>query len=198
MQVYVSNREIEQIAEGLVEVSCGKPLPKCIDIDRVARFLGVTIVYERIAEDDPDKIGFAADGNTALKVFRNGVKKAVIFPRDYVVLEQFLQHPEERSRCRFVKAHEISHILLRRADPTQNTACFNRLYDTERTYSMAELRDRWNLGECQANTMAAMLLMPRAVLTVSVRRHMHRKKIPVYSKMNPPKNVSRYADMRGE
>ena len=24
MQVYVSNREIEQIAEGLVEVSCGK------------------------------------------------------------------------------------------------------------------------------------------------------------------------------
>ena len=115
MQVYVSNREIEQIAEGLVEVSCGKPPPKCIDIDRVARFLGVTIVYERIAEDDPDKIGFAADGNTALKVFRNGVKKAVIFPRDYVVLEQFLQHPEERSRCRFVKAHEISHILLRRA-----------------------------------------------------------------------------------
>lgn len=90
MQVYVSNREIEQIAEGLVEVSCGKPPPKCIDIDRVARFLGVTIVYERIAEDDPDKIGFAADGNTALKVFRNGVKKAVIFPRDYVVLEQFL------------------------------------------------------------------------------------------------------------
>jgi hypothetical protein len=163
-----------------VEVSCGKPPPKCIDIDRVARFLGVTIVYERIAEDDPDKIGFAADGNTALKVLRNGVKKAVIFPRDYVVLEQFLQHPEERSRCRFVKAHEISHILLRRADPTQNTACFNRLYDTERTYSMAELRDRWNLGECQANTMAAMLLMPRAVLTASVRRHMHRKKIPVY------------------
>lgn len=180
MQVYVSNREIEQIAEGLVEVSCGKPPPKCIDIDRVARFLGVTIVYERIAEDDPDKIGFAADGNTALKVFRNGVKKAVVFPRDYVVLEQFLQHPEERSRCRFVKAHEISHILLRRADPTQNAACFNRLYDTERTYSMAELRDRWNLGECQANTMAAMLLMPRAVLTASVRRHMHRKKIPVY------------------
>ena len=88
MQVYVSNREIEQIAEGLVEVSCGKPLPKCIDIDRVARFLGVTIVYERIAEDDPDKIGFAADGNTALKVFRNGVKKAVIFPRDYVVLRR--------------------------------------------------------------------------------------------------------------
>lgn len=54
MQVYVSNREIEQIAEGLVEVSCGKPPPKCIDIDRIARFLGITVVYEQIAEDDPD------------------------------------------------------------------------------------------------------------------------------------------------
>ena len=180
MQVYVSNREIEQIAEGLVEVSCGKPPPKCIDIDRIARFLGITVVYEQIAEDDPDKIGFAANGSQALKVFRNVVRSAVVFPKDYIVLEQFLQRPEERCRCRFVKAHEISHILLCRADPTQNAACFNRLYDTERTYSVAELHDRWNLGECQANAMAAMLLMPRTVLTASVRRHIHRKRIPVY------------------
>lgn len=36
MQVYVSNREIEQIAEGLVHVACGKPPPKRIDIDSVA------------------------------------------------------------------------------------------------------------------------------------------------------------------
>ena len=112
MQVYISNREIEQIAEGLVEVSCGKPPPKCIDIDRIARFLGITVVYEQIAEDDPDKIGFAANGSQALKVFRNGVRSAVVFPKDYIVLEQFLQRPEERCRCRFVKAHEISHILL--------------------------------------------------------------------------------------
>ena len=90
MQVYVSNREIEQIAEGLVEVSCGKPPPKCIDIDRIARFLGITVVYEQIAEDDPDKIGFAANGSQALKVFRNGVRSAVVFPKDYIVLEQFL------------------------------------------------------------------------------------------------------------
>ena len=78
MQVYISNREIEQIAEGLVEVSCGKPPPKCIDIDRIARFLGITVVYEQIAEDDPDKIGFAANGSQALKVFRNGVRSGCV------------------------------------------------------------------------------------------------------------------------
>ena len=46
MQVYVSNREIEQIAEGLVHVACGKPPPKRIDIDAVAAYLGLTVRYE--------------------------------------------------------------------------------------------------------------------------------------------------------
>ena len=56
MQVYVSNREIEQIAEGLVHVACGKPPPKRIDIDAVAAYLGLTVRYEKFAESDPDKI----------------------------------------------------------------------------------------------------------------------------------------------
>lgn len=42
-KVYVSNREIEQIAEGLVHVACGKPPPKRIDIDSVAAYLGLTV-----------------------------------------------------------------------------------------------------------------------------------------------------------
>ena len=37
-----------------------------------------------------------------------------------------------------------------------------------------------NLGECQANTMAAIILMPKELLAVSVRRHFRRNKIPVY------------------
>lgn len=48
MQVYVSNREIEQIAEGLVHVACGKPPPKRIDIDAVASYLGLTVRYENL------------------------------------------------------------------------------------------------------------------------------------------------------
>lgn len=45
---------------------------------------------------------------------------------------------------------------------------------------MDELRERLSLEECQANAMAAMILMPRVVLTDSVQRHMRRKAIPVY------------------
>ena len=37
-----------------------------------------------------------------------------------------------------------------------------------------------NLNECQANTMAAIILMPKELLAVSVRRHFRKNKIPVY------------------
>ncbi|MBS5734651.1 MAG: hypothetical protein KHW87_08125 [Clostridiales bacterium] len=80
MQVYVSNREIEQIAERLVHVACGKPLPKRIDIDAVAVYLGLTVRYEKFTEGDPGKIGFTSDGKSALTVFCNGQKQKIIFP----------------------------------------------------------------------------------------------------------------------
>lgn len=39
MQVYVSNREIEEIADGLLQITCGKKPPMRIDIDAIARIL---------------------------------------------------------------------------------------------------------------------------------------------------------------
>ena len=143
MQVYVSNREIEQIAEGLVHVACGKPPPKRIDIDAVAAYLGLTVRYEKFAESDPDKIGFTSDGKSALTVFRNGKKQRIVFPKETIVLDSFLQYPERR-------------------------------------YNLNELHERMNLGECQANTMAAIILMPKELLTASVRRHFRKSRIPVY------------------
>ena len=56
MQVYVSNREIEQIAEGLVHVACGKPPPKRIEIVAVAVYLGLTVRYEKFAESTKNRI----------------------------------------------------------------------------------------------------------------------------------------------
>ena len=132
MQVYVSNREIEQIAEGLVHVACGKPPPKRIDIDAVAVYLGLTVRYEKFAENDLDKIGFTSDGQSALTVFRNGKKQRIIFPKETIVLDSFLRYPCESSRRRFTLAHEISHILINRADPTHTAPCFRSL-DSRKT-----------------------------------------------------------------
>ena len=180
MQVYVSNREIEQIAEGLVRLSCGQPPPKRIDIDGIAAFLGLSVIYEHIAEQDRDKIGFVSDGATPRSVFRDGAVQRVVFPRDTIVLEHFLQFKSEECRRRFVLAHEIGHVLLGRADPAHAGTCFNRLYDTERSYSITELHERMNLAESQANMLAGLILMPPELMAASVRRHFRRRRIPVY------------------
>lgn len=97
-----------------------------------------------------------------------------------MVLERLLLQPEENNRRRFTLAHEIGHFLLHHADPVQKAACFNRIYDSERTYDTKEMHERMSLCESQANTMAAMLLMPPAVLMKVVYKHFHKKTVPVY------------------
>lgn len=180
MQVYISNKEIAQIAEGVVYACCGESPPKQINIDAVASFLGLPVVYEQIAEEDKDKIGFTSNGREPLAVYRSGRKESVLFPKDVIVLEKLLLNPSEANRRRFTLAHEIGHVLIGRATPGQTDACFNRVYDTEREYNLAELHDRMSLEECQANSMAAMILMPYIVLSDAVYRYIHRKKIPIY------------------
>lgn len=161
MKVFISNKEIEEIAYGLIQVTCGSLASGPIDIDGIARFLGLQVHYERIAEDDRDKIGFVSNGSYPLCVIRQNQKVGIVFPKETIILDTFLQRPTENCRRRFVLAHEISHVLINRADPLHNPTCFDREYDQKRCYSLQEFQERLNLGECQANSMAAMLLMPK-------------------------------------
>ena len=180
MKVFISNKEIEEIAYGLIQVTCGTPASGPIDIDGIARFLNLQVQYEQIAEDDQDKSGFVSNGTYPLCVRRQNESVGIVFPKDTIILDAFLRRPSENCRRRFVLAHEISHILINRADPLHNPACFDREYDSERQYSFQELQERLNLGECQANAMAAMLLMPMPLLQNTLRRHLHRSRLPVY------------------
>ena len=70
MKVFISNKEIEEIAYGLIQVACGSLASGPIDIDGIARFLGLQVHYERISEDDRDKIGFVSNGSYPLCVMR--------------------------------------------------------------------------------------------------------------------------------
>lgn len=71
MKVFISNKEIEEIASGLIQVACGRQESGQIDIDSVARFLGLPVLYEQIMEDDMDKIGYLSNGSYPLYVKRN-------------------------------------------------------------------------------------------------------------------------------
>ena len=180
MKVFISNKEIEEIASGLIQVACGQQKSGQIDIDSVARFLGLPVLYEQIMEDDMDKIGYLSNGSYPLYVKRDNQRVGIVYPKDTIILDSFLQQPSENCRRRFVLAHEIGHVLINRADPLHNPACFDRDYDQERDYNFQELREHLTLGECQANTMAALLLMPKQLVQGSLRRHTRQDRIPVY------------------
>ena len=140
MKVFISNKEIEEIASGLIQVACGQQESGQIDIDSVARFLGLPVLYEQIMEDDMDKIGYLSNGSYPLYVKRDNQRVGVVYPKDTIILDSFLQQPSENCRRRFVLAHEIGHFLINRADPLHNPACFDRDYDQERDYNFQELR----------------------------------------------------------
>lgn len=70
MKVFISNKEIEEIASGLIHVACGHQESGQIDIDSIARFLGLSVLYEQIMEEDMDKIGFLSNGSYPLYVNR--------------------------------------------------------------------------------------------------------------------------------
>ena len=64
-----------------------------------------------------DKIGFLSNGSYPLYVNRQNQRVGVVFPKDTIILDSFLQRPAENCRRRFVLAHEIGHVLINRADP---------------------------------------------------------------------------------
>ena len=63
MQVYISNKEIAEIAEGLVRQFSGGSPPEMVDIDSIAAHLKLTVVYDSIAEEERDKIAFLSDAS---------------------------------------------------------------------------------------------------------------------------------------
>lgn len=180
MQVFVSNREIAEIADGVVRQFSDCSPPSMVNIDAIAQHIGLTVVYESLAEKEPDKIAFLSDGIRPLAVYRNKQPVKIIFPKDTVVLDKFLQNPDQETHRRFSLAHEVAHKLIYLADPLLQTACFDAPLDYERKYTFQELKERMTLNESQANTMAAALLMPRFLVTAALERYHHGKAIPIY------------------
>jgi len=180
LQVFISNKEIHEIAEALVRTfSDGSP-PQMVDIDEISARLCIPVMYEAFAEDEQDMVGYLSDGIKPLKVWKNKRKTDIIFPKNTIVLDQFLLCSEEETRRRFVLAHEISHKIINSADPTRNSACYDRIYDSERNYSFAELQDRLSFEEAQANALAAAILMPKFMVGAALAKFHGGKSIPVY------------------
>ena len=181
MNSLISNRELDELGDGLVRHylahSGMQATARCIDIEGLANFLGLTITYEIFAEKDFDKIGFLSDGKTPLLVRRGGRVVSFLFPLGTIVLDVSLHADKESGRCRFTIAHEIAHFMI---DQHRPAAQYHRTVDAEKKYSVAEMNELFNIVENQADRLAAAILMPRFTVDRALDDFYKGKRIPVY------------------
>lgn len=181
MNSLISNRELDELGDGLVRHylahSGMQATARCIDIEGLANFLGLTVTYETFAEKDFDKIGFLSDGKTPLLVRRGGRVVSFLFPLGTIVLDVSLHADKESGRCRFTIAHEIAHFMI---DQHRPAAQYHRTFDAEKKYSVAEMNELFNIVENQADRLAAAILMPRFMVDRALDDFYKGKRIPVY------------------
>ena len=103
-----------------------------------------------------------------------------IFQKGTVVIDRFFLREDNSGRRRFTLAHEAAHVIFERMSPLAPGPCFNRYFDSERSYNFSELRERFNLCEVQMDRLASILLMPRFLIGQTLNEHTNGRPMPVY------------------
>lgn len=183
MKNIVSRIEADELCENMIIEYLGKSSStvNSVDIDGFVKdFLHCNIVYESIAEENKDRVGFTGDGRRELLIFKNGKVKSVIYPKNTIVLDKYLLNKNEESHRRFILGHEAGHVLSNKINPC-NTACFynfaNKNYDK---FTIDEMRERYSINEWQANMFAAALLMPRYMMVKILKKYNGGRRLPIY------------------
>ncbi len=184
MKVLTSFQELDTLGAALVQDYFKKTHrwnSMSVDIEGFIKdYLCLDLVYECFAEEDKSKIGFSADGRTPLMVRRGGVAAAVIYPRDTLVIDQFLERREESGRRRFTMAHEAAHNILGRHVPMQMAAAFHSDYDHEARYSMEDMKRIFSMNEAFANRLGAAILMPLFLVEKAQSKYYNGQRIICY------------------
>ena len=180
MKVLTSFRELDALGTGLSKEYIRKTRrwdSACFDIEGfITDYLGLPVVYETIAEEDRSKIGFLSDGSRPLMICRGNKVMEQVFPKDTVVIDQYLLRSDESGRRRFTLAHEAAHYIIEQHLGGMPVASFLQEYDGTATYSQEELERMFSLSETMANRLGASLLMPE---------HLVRKALVKYNEGRP-------------
>ncbi len=187
MNNYLSRAELDKISEGLLSVYAKENAGRiglCIDIEHfITSFLKLDIMYASFAEEDAGRVGFLADGETPLLIHSKGRVVPFLFPKDTIVLDQFLLAEKETGRRRFTMAHEAAHHILKRMQPSQSTAHFHTEFDNERAYTKEELAKMFATVEWQADAMGASLLMPVKLVNINLQKAGLSNPVKIYGDM---------------
>ena len=183
MSNYISRNAAEELCDSMIREYFGPecPEPKPVEIESfIAEYLKCPIRYEDIAEAEKDKVGFISDGSYPIRIKRNGRIISATFPKNTIVIDKYLLRPEEERHRRFVLSHEAGHVIASLQCP-ESTGCFNRFHDSQRTeYTLQELRERYSIGEYNANMIGAALLMPQSKMWAALKWFNGGRRLPVY------------------
>lgn len=189
MENLVSFQELDVLGEGLVKDYAKKvhrSNAMCLDIEGfITDYLGLSITYEDIAEEDKSKIGFLSDGKSPLLVTRNKVETFVTFPKWTIVIERFLTRDSESAKKRFTLAHEAAHAILAKHIPLQAGGCFQNEFDNTIPYSKEDIKRMFSLNEACANRLGAAILMPEYRMDRALKKYNDDNKVLCYGGVFP-------------
>ena len=184
MNYYHTNDEINEIGEGLIRkynyqaFIQGAPT----DIEGfITDHLNYRLVYDRLATKDAGKLAFLADGKETLMVWRDGKRVEVLPPEGMIIVDEFLCQEKNKTRKRFVLAHEAGHIIMDLLNNRPITAAYNNEFDNEQDYSIKDLSVLFDIRESRATSMGVALLMPKSLVINRVAAMIGAsKRIPLY------------------
>ncbi len=180
---YISRNEAEEHCNEMMRRFLGQDIValKAVDIAAfIRKFLYCCVKYEYIDEDDKDIVGFTGNGIAKLCILKNGLRQRQVIPKDMIIIDNYLQRPGQEIHKRFILAHEAGHVIAGRLCPDSPGCCYHSYDATRTSYTVEELKERFGIGERQADMIGACLLMPRDKMYAFLRALNEGRKIPVY------------------
>ena len=207
MQEKIEEERVNELTENLVlKYLAKKKQPPdsviCIDIEGMAtEYFKQKIIYETIAEDDPGKDAFLANGIKPLKVKRDGRIRSIVFPNNTIVLDKYYASNFNIISRRLTVAHELGHRIYEKVAPGHDCGNYHTIFDAERHYTREELKEQMSVPEGQATKVGCGLLMPPFLVKNTLQRITGKDTFPVYGyvQMLPEdsKNLKKIVDDLG-
>jgi len=164
LRLYLSQNDIEIIGESVLRdyATNGRSRIRIpFDISEFARqYLKLAIHHRKLSESGKI-LGLTTYKDVELELELGDGNVVVTVPEDTILLDESLEKPDSRRRGRFTVAHECAHQVIARIEEQQTGSSFRKALVSGRTYSCRELKTAEDWCEWQANSLGAVLLMPR-------------------------------------
>lgn len=186
MQEKIEEQRLNELTESIVLKYLKKKRQSpdsviCVDIEGLAsEYFKQKVIYEVFAEDDPGKDAFSANGVRPLKVRRNGKIEEIVFPIGTIVLDKYYQNPFNIISRRYNIAHELGHRIYEKIAPGHDAGNYHTIFDSERQYTIGELKEQMSIPEGQATRVGCGLLMPPFLVRNTLYRITEKELFPVY------------------